>query len=163
MNRILEPLLLEASPDGHKPHSRQPNLHCDRYRIGWSKSSANCFIENSFIRVPRPRYSPDLAPSDFWFFGRTKAALAGQQFPGTEDHLTGIQEFLSEIQMSELKLVLHHWMEQVRWALDNDGDYFHKSTFYDHYSFQFRPDRPMATTYRPPYIQARPAENESSR
>jgi hypothetical protein len=31
-----------------------------------------------------------------------KAALAGQQFPGPEDLLTDIPEFLSEIQRSEL-------------------------------------------------------------
>jgi hypothetical protein len=55
-----------------------------------------------------------------------KAALAGQQFPGTEDLLTGIQEFLSEIQMSELELVFHHLIERVQWVLDNDENYFHE-------------------------------------
>jgi hypothetical protein len=42
-----------------------------------------------------------------------KAALAGEQFPGSEDLLTGIQEFLSEIQRSQLKLVFHHWEERI--------------------------------------------------
>jgi hypothetical protein len=51
-----------------------------------------------------------------------KATLAGQQFPGPEDLLTSIQEFLSEIQRSELKLVFHHWLERIQWVLDNDGD-----------------------------------------
>jgi hypothetical protein len=40
-----------------------------------------------------------------------KVALAGQQFPGPEDLLAGIQEFLSEIQSHELELVFHHWTE----------------------------------------------------
>jgi hypothetical protein len=42
-----------------------------------------------------------------------KAALAGQQFPGPEDLLTGIQEFLSEIQMSELEFLFHDWIDRV--------------------------------------------------
>jgi hypothetical protein len=42
-----------------------------------------------------------------------KAALAGQQFPGPEDLLTGIQEFLNDIQRSELEPVFHHWIERV--------------------------------------------------
>jgi hypothetical protein len=78
-----------------------------------------------------------------------RAILAGQQFPGSEDLLIGTQEFLSEIQSSELELVYHDWIEWVEWVLDNDGGYFHESTFYDHHSFQSCPDRRVATTYRP--------------
>jgi hypothetical protein len=52
-----------------------------------------------------------------------KAALAGQQFSGPEDLLTGIQKFMSKIQRFKLELVLHHWIERAQWVLDNDGDY----------------------------------------
>jgi hypothetical protein len=31
--------------------------------------------------------------------------------------------FLEEVQVSELKLVFHHWMERIRWVLDHNGDY----------------------------------------
>jgi hypothetical protein len=55
-----------------------------------------------------------------------KAALAGQHFPGPKALLTGIQEFLSGIQRSELELTFHHWTERVQWAFDNNGDYFHE-------------------------------------
>jgi hypothetical protein len=51
---------------------------------------------------------------------------ARQQFPGPDDLLTRIQEFLSEIQRSELKLFSHHWIEPAPWVLDKDGDYFHE-------------------------------------
>jgi hypothetical protein len=80
-----------------------------------------------------------------------KAALARQQFPGQEDLLTGIQEFLSEIQRSELAFVFRHWIERVQWVLDNNGDYFHESIFYDHHSFYVCSDRPVSTTYQPSY------------
>jgi hypothetical protein len=90
------------------------------------KGFCELFDENSIIHVPRPPYSPDLAPSDFWLFGHIKAALAGQTFPGPEDRLFSIQGFLSEIQGYELEFVLHHWIEPVQWVLDNVGDFFHE-------------------------------------
>jgi hypothetical protein len=65
-----------------------------------------------------------LASSDFWLFGNMGVALAGQQFSGTDDLLTGIQEFLSEIHRFELELLFYHWITRVQWVLDNDGDYF---------------------------------------
>jgi hypothetical protein len=55
-----------------------------------------------------------------------KAALTGQQFPGPKDLLTGIEEFLREIQRSELELVFRHRTERVKRVLDSDGDYFHE-------------------------------------
>jgi hypothetical protein len=67
-----------------------------------------------------------LAPSDFWVFGHIKATLAEQQFPDPEDLLADIQEFLSEIQTSELELVFHHWIERVQYVLDNNGENFHE-------------------------------------
>jgi hypothetical protein len=77
------------------------------------KSLCELFAENSIIRVPHPPCSPDLAPSDFWLFEHMKAVLAGQQFPGPYDILIGIQEFLTEIQRSELDFVFHRWIERV--------------------------------------------------
>jgi hypothetical protein len=104
----LEPLLLALFPDRRKPHSHRLSVHLDNCRISRSKDSENFFVENSIIRVPHLPYCPALAPSDFWICGSMKPALAGQQFPGTEDLLTGIQDFRSEIQRSELQLVLRH-------------------------------------------------------
>jgi hypothetical protein len=60
------------------------------------------------IREPHLPHSPDLAPSHFWLFEHIKTAPAGQQFLGPDGLLTGIQQFLSEIQMFELELVFHH-------------------------------------------------------
>jgi hypothetical protein len=64
--------------------------------------------------------------SDFWVFGHMKAALPGQKLPGPENLLSDIQEFMSEIQRSELEFLFHHWIERVQWVLDNDGDHFHE-------------------------------------
>jgi hypothetical protein len=79
-----------------------------------------------------------------------KAALAGQQSPVPEDLLAGIEEFPSLMHRSELEIFLHHWIERAQRVFDNNGDYVHEQIFYDHYSFQFFPDGPGTTTYRPP-------------
>jgi hypothetical protein len=64
LSHILEPRLLAVFPDGRKPHSRRLSLHLDNYCVHRSKASGNFFAENSIIRVPHPRQSLDLAPSD---------------------------------------------------------------------------------------------------
>jgi hypothetical protein len=38
----------------------------------------------------------------------------------------GIMVFLGEIQVSELKLVFHHWVERIRWVQYHNGDYYNE-------------------------------------
>jgi transposase len=38
-----------------------------------------------FTVVPHPPYSPDLAPSHFWFFRKLKETLKGQHFLSDAD------------------------------------------------------------------------------
>jgi hypothetical protein len=126
LNYILGSLLLAVFPDGRKPHSRWLSLHFDNCRLRRSEACENFFSGNSIIRVPRLPYSHDLAAFDFWVFGHMNTAPVRQQFPGSEDLLTVIQEFLSEIRRSQLEPVFHHWIEQVQQVLTSDGDDFHE-------------------------------------
>jgi hypothetical protein len=80
------------------------------------------FVENQIIHVPHPPYSPDLAPSYFWLFGHVKAGLVRQSLAEPEGLFEGIMAFLEEVQVSELKLVFHHWVQRIRWSLDHNGD-----------------------------------------
>jgi hypothetical protein len=66
---ILERLLLAVFPNGRKPHSRRLSLLLDNCCVRNSKASENFFTESSFIPVPHPPYSPDLAPFDSGFWG----------------------------------------------------------------------------------------------
>jgi aromatic ring-opening dioxygenase catalytic subunit (LigB family) len=68
--------------------------------------------ENHIGRVPHPPYSPDLAPSDFWFFGHVKTLLVGQTFDESKQLLDEITEFLNEIQPPEVVAVFSHWVEK---------------------------------------------------
>jgi hypothetical protein len=75
--------------------------------------SEKFFVENQIVHVPHPPYSPDLAPSDFWLFSHMKPDLDGQSFAEPEGLFEGIMAFLEEVQVSELKLVFHHWVERI--------------------------------------------------
>jgi hypothetical protein len=55
-----------------------------------------------------------------------KASLVGQIFDEPEQLLEAITEFLDEIQPSEVVTVFSHWVEMVRWVLENNGDYCHE-------------------------------------
>jgi hypothetical protein len=62
------------------------------------------FYENSLVTVPYPPYSPDLAPSNFWFFGYVKTSLTSRVFNDVGELLEVAIEFLNEIRPSELPL-----------------------------------------------------------
>jgi hypothetical protein len=72
--------------------------------------------------MPHPLSSPNLAPSDFWLFGHMKTSLVGQTFDELEQLLEAITEYLNEIQPPEVVAVFSHWVERVRWVLENSGD-----------------------------------------
>jgi transposase len=98
----------------------------DNCRVHFLKAIEQFITEYHLERVPHPSYSPDLAPSDFWLFGHVKTELVGQTFDEPEQLLEGITEFLNKIQTPEVVAVFSHWVERVRWVLENNGDYYHE-------------------------------------
>jgi hypothetical protein len=63
--------------------------------------------------APHPRYSPNLAPYDFFLFGRLKHQLEGIEFPSEEALLAAIQQVLSDLTVDTLKAVFANWVEQM--------------------------------------------------
>jgi hypothetical protein len=55
-----------------------------------------------------------------------KTSFVGQTFDEPEKLLEAITEFLNEIQLSEVVMVFSHWIERVRWVLENSGHYYHE-------------------------------------
>jgi hypothetical protein len=82
----------------------------------------NDFDDNVLDTVPHSSYSRDLAPSDFWPFWHVKTSLASRVFNDLHKLLEMVIEFLSEIQLSELPVVLHHWTERMKYVLAHNGD-----------------------------------------
>jgi transposase len=71
-----------------------------------SKSTIDCLTSLRLISAPHPPYSPDLAPSDFYLFGKVKHLLTGKKFASADEILHEICEILEIIGRDELNAVL---------------------------------------------------------
>jgi hypothetical protein len=49
---------------------------------------------NRMARAPHPPHSPDLAPSNFFLFGKVKQQLSGCSFDDADDLLAAVQEIV---------------------------------------------------------------------
>jgi hypothetical protein len=123
---VLARMVAKVFPQGRISQTHRLQLHLDNCRFRFSKSTEQFITENQIRRVSHPPDSLDLAPSDFWPFGHVKTSLVGQTFDEPEQLLEVITEFLNDIQLPEVVTVLSHWVERVRWVLENNGDYRHE-------------------------------------
>jgi histone-lysine N-methyltransferase SETMAR len=85
----------------------------DNCRVHFSKVTEQFSIEDQLVHVSHPPYSPDLAPSDSWLFGRIKTGLAGRSFAEREELLEGVREFLEGVPAAELTAVFESWIDRV--------------------------------------------------
>lgn len=83
--------------------------------------------ELGFEILPHPAYSPDLAPSDFFLFGKLKAHLRGTHFKDDESLKTEVTSWLEDQDADFYKegifKLKHRWAKCV----DLAGDYIEKS------------------------------------
>jgi hypothetical protein len=71
------PLVQTVFPQGRTRYTLRLNVHLDNRPVHFSKVTEQFFIEHQLLHLPHPPSSPDLAPSDFWLFGRIKTGLVG--------------------------------------------------------------------------------------
>jgi hypothetical protein len=62
-------------------------------------------------QAPRPPYSPDLAPLDFFLFGYVKGKLMGYRDETPSEFLVRIRVILAEIPRDTLNAVFLEWMD----------------------------------------------------
>jgi hypothetical protein len=64
--------------------------------------------------APHLPYPPDLAPSNFFFFGHVKGKLMGYRYETPSELLIHIQVILAEIPLETLNAVFLEWMERLQ-------------------------------------------------
>jgi hypothetical protein len=69
-----------------------------------------------------PTSSPDLAPSDFHFFGHVKQFLTGQEFPDEKALISAIKLILAGIENLTMGRVFLEWMERFRKCIETRGE-----------------------------------------
>jgi hypothetical protein len=66
-------------------------------------------MEQNLMQIaPRPAYSPDLAPSDFYLFGSVMQFLSGCQFADQDSLLQAVSDILVSIEKVILESVFHN-------------------------------------------------------
>jgi hypothetical protein len=74
-------------------------------------------------RALHPAFSPDLAPSDFYLFGKIKTALMGSEFESEQELLDGVLGIVNAISREELEGVFEEWLSRLDECVQRDGDY----------------------------------------
>ncbi len=75
--------------------------------------------------LPHPPYSPDLAPADFWLFGRLKKVMRGIRYPDQNVLEFETDRMLGLIPQHEFReAILRKWPHRMRRCLGQEGGYF---------------------------------------
>jgi hypothetical protein len=101
LRSIMAPLVQSIYPHGRTPHDLRLHLHVDNCRVHFAKVVEQFLTANPVVHLPHPPYSPDLAPSEFWLFGRIKTAIDVQRFDHPDDLMAWVTGFLGTIKPEE--------------------------------------------------------------
>jgi hypothetical protein len=121
VEHVMAPLVQMVFLQGRIPDTPRLNVHLDNGPVYFSKVTEQFVIENQLMHVPRPPYSPDLAPSDFWLFRLIMTGLTGRRFAQPEEFCQGGREFLKGIPAAELTAVFEGWINRVGWVIAHNG------------------------------------------
>jgi hypothetical protein len=121
MTNVLAQAERRMFPDGGRPHAKRLTVHSDNYSVHTSGASEVYVAEHNMIRLTRPPYSPDLAPSDFYLFPTVKERLKDIEIVDEEDLFNRLKEILNEIPRKELDTVFGAWINRLLTVSGGDG------------------------------------------
>jgi histone-lysine N-methyltransferase SETMAR len=78
---------------------------------------------NRLTQAPHPTFSPDLASSDFYLFGKLKMALMGAAFTNDDELLQGVIEVLNGISREGFEGVFEEWPLRLDRCIHQNGEY----------------------------------------
>jgi hypothetical protein len=74
------------------------------------------------MRAPHPAFSLDLAPSDFYRFGKLKMAVIGAAF-ADDERMQGIMEVFNGSSREELEAIFEEWLIRFDRCPQQNGEY----------------------------------------
>jgi hypothetical protein len=93
----------------------------DTPHLAWE--SITCLKKFRIRPIDYPPSSPDLAPSDFYLFGKLKGALAGQECESTEELLLMIRGVTDSTGPGDLEPVFDAWERRPNECIQTKGEY----------------------------------------
>jgi histone-lysine N-methyltransferase SETMAR len=98
----LSAIVQNRQSETHEDRRRRMVVHFDSATPHTAKYMIDYLKASRLTRASRPAFSPDLAPSDFYLFGKLKMALMGAAF-ADDELLQGVMEVLNGISREELE------------------------------------------------------------
>jgi hypothetical protein len=80
-------------------------------------------ISLRLVSAPHQPYLPDMAPSDFYLFGKVNNLLTGKKFASADELLHEISQILEAIGRDELDAVFAGWEKRLQECITLDGEY----------------------------------------
>ena len=100
-------------------------FHHDNAPAHTAISVTTFMARNGMAVLPHPPYSPDVAPSDFFFlFPRMKRNLKGKHFADVEEVKRKTTEALANIKEDEFKNCFEQWYKRKDKCIAPNGKYF---------------------------------------
>jgi histone-lysine N-methyltransferase SETMAR len=87
-----------------------------------ARSTIGYMNRNRLARASYPPFSPDLAPSDFYMFGKVKKALMGVRFDDEDQLFQGVMDVLHRILREQLEAVFDEWLVRTDACIQRAGD-----------------------------------------
>jgi hypothetical protein len=82
------------------------------------------FDEIRLIWWDDPPCSPNIAPSDFWFFGWSKREMKGQPFSSREEVKTFLLEMWARLDSGHIFSAFNEWMKKLEYVVESGGEYY---------------------------------------
>ena len=98
-------------------------LHDDNAPSHQALVTHEFLAHNSFITLPHPPYSPDLAPCDFFLFPKMKLQLKGCHFDTVEEIQRESQNVLGKLREQDFHHAFRQWQQRWERCVAAQGDY----------------------------------------
>lgn len=115
IDRVIEPITTSELFEASKKQKRPFIIHMDNAPIHRAAAVSEVMEEKLIQRARHPPYSPDLAPSDFYLFGKLKSRLSGTEFRSSDE--------FAKIPRDELKRVFTEWERRLKRCIELYGGY----------------------------------------
>jgi hypothetical protein len=116
-----KPLLIHALPSGATISAIYYRDQCLKILVKKLRKKRPASTTNGNV-MAHPRYSPDLAPSDYWLFGTLKRRLVSYPDAASLAHV--ITKELHSIPIEEYQKTFQKWIERMKLGIQHRGDYF---------------------------------------
>ena len=97
-------------------------------RVHTAKRTHKFYEDTCASRLSHPKYSPDIAPNDFWFIRKLKKASATEIYSDDKILYEKTLKIAENISLSEYKRCFVEWRKRWQRCIDKNGDYFEWET-----------------------------------